>query len=278
MTDKLPHAFYYASGYRPSGERAVRIDMLERLAGLVRTARTESKTREGFEATAQMMSLVGCSGEEFEAILRSLGFRKHMVKRKIETPAPVAPTDKAPDQTTEKTIVDASPADKVETTADAPTAAAEASAEDTASSPPQSEMAEDQNTPPSADAKAAPADDKPAEDKPAADKPGEVPEADGAPSEIEIALWRPAPRKPAHAQKRDGKFSGKPGERGKGKKAHPRKNDKTRAAGKPGVQRRRPPREKKADPNSPFAVLAGLKAELSNAEKEPKAKTPETAE
>ena len=87
-TDKLPHAYYYASGYRPSGERAVRIDMLERLAGLIRTARNEAKTREGFEATSQMMSLVGCSGDEFESILRSLGFRKHVVKRKIEASEP----------------------------------------------------------------------------------------------------------------------------------------------------------------------------------------------
>ena len=39
-----------------------------------------------------------------------------------------------------------------------------------------------------------------------------------------------------------------------------------------------PRREKKADPNSPFAVLAGLKAELSSAQKNNKAKEPEKAE
>ncbi len=81
LDNDLPHAYYYASGYRPSGERAVRIDMLERLAGLVRTAREAPGGREGFEATSQMMSIVGCSGEEFESILRSLGFRKQTVKR-----------------------------------------------------------------------------------------------------------------------------------------------------------------------------------------------------
>ena len=36
-----------------------------------------------------MMSLVGCSGEEFEAILRSLDFR--MQKRKVKKPAPISP-------------------------------------------------------------------------------------------------------------------------------------------------------------------------------------------
>ncbi len=73
-----PHALYYAAGFRPSGARAVRIDMLERLADLIRKER-EFSGREGFEATTQMMSLVGCSGEEFEAILQSLGFRKQMM-------------------------------------------------------------------------------------------------------------------------------------------------------------------------------------------------------
>jgi len=82
MIENTPHAYYYASGYRPSGTRAVRIDMLERLAGEVRTTREKYDRREGFEANAQMMSLVGCSGEEFEAILMSLGFRKNTVKRK----------------------------------------------------------------------------------------------------------------------------------------------------------------------------------------------------
>lgn len=78
----IPHAFYYATGYRPSGTRAVRIDMLERLAGLIRSARNTPEGREGFEGTQQMMSLVGCSGEDFESILQSLGYRKTTVNRK----------------------------------------------------------------------------------------------------------------------------------------------------------------------------------------------------
>ena len=275
MTDKLPHAFYYASGYRPSGERAVRIDMLERLAGLVRTARTEAKTREGFEATSQMMSLVGCSGEEFEAILRSLGFRKHMVKRKAAAPAPaaVAPHQTSPDApSTEKAETPA--AANAEKPAEAPAASgsdaspAETSSDHAAPATPQSAPTkEDLDAKPAQDAKTT-----------GEDKPDVAVETEAAPTEIEVALWRPAPRKPAHTQKRDGKFSGKPGQHGKGKKAAGRKNDNKRGAGKPGAPRRRPPREKKADPNSPFAVLAGLKAELSNAEKDSKAKSPETAE
>jgi ATP-dependent RNA helicase SUPV3L1/SUV3 len=82
MAADRPHAYYYALGYRPSGERAVRIDMLERLAQQIRSARDHA-SREGFEATPQMMSLVGCSGEDFEGILRSLGYRKNTVKRSV---------------------------------------------------------------------------------------------------------------------------------------------------------------------------------------------------
>ena len=100
-----------------------------------------------------------------------------------------------------------------------------------------------------------------------------------APTEIEIALWRPAPRRPAHAPKRDARPAGKQGERGKGKRAHDSKHDKGRGPKKQNAPRRHPPREKKADPNSPFAVLAGLKAELTNAKKDAKTnKASETAE
>ncbi|MGV6802549.1 MAG: helicase-related protein [bacterium] len=79
--EEVPHAFWYASGYRPSGTRAVRIDMLERLAQEIRTAREQADMREGFEATPKMLSFVGCSGEEFESILKSLGFRKNKVTK-----------------------------------------------------------------------------------------------------------------------------------------------------------------------------------------------------
>ncbi len=315
MSDKLPHAYYYASGYRPSGERAVRIDMLERLAGLIRTARNEAKTREGFETSSQMMSLVGCSGEEFEAILRSLGFRKHIVKRKIETPAPEAATADA------EPIRATSPGAAAPGAATAEAATSQATAPDaivndaaTLSSAPQSTEpasaltapveAPPESTPQTSHetiAAAAPAEPTPGAAAAAETKDGAIaaPEAAPAPSapadknaqeapvvqvadapkEIELSLWRPAPRKPAHAPKRDARSAGKPGERGKGKRAHDSKHDKSRGPRKQNAPRRHPPREKKADPNSPFAVLAGLKAELTNVKKDAKtSKAPETAE
>ncbi len=82
-----PEGFYRMCGYRVCGPRAVRVDMLERLSDLIRDRvfwkpRIPEERRPvgsveggGFTVVPDMMSLVGCSGEEFEAILVSLGFR-----------------------------------------------------------------------------------------------------------------------------------------------------------------------------------------------------------
>jgi ATP-dependent RNA helicase SUPV3L1/SUV3 len=88
-----PHGYYRVLGFRVCGPRAVRIDMLERLGDLIRERvfwkpRFDGEPRPagsieggGFTVVADMMSLVGCSGEEFSAILRSLGFR--MMRRPL---------------------------------------------------------------------------------------------------------------------------------------------------------------------------------------------------
>ena len=93
-----PRGFYGVCGYRICGTRVVRIDMLERLADLMRERvfwrpRFPDEARPagsveggGFAIVPDMMSLVGCSGEEFEGILRSLGFR--MQKKKMQTALP----------------------------------------------------------------------------------------------------------------------------------------------------------------------------------------------
>ncbi|MEM9705718.1 MAG: helicase-related protein [Pseudomonadota bacterium] len=97
VIEDLPHAYYYASGYRPSGVRAVRVDMLERLAGQIRSARNDEGSRGAFEASSQMMSLVGCSGDDFEAILKSLGYKKQTIKKRV--PKKPSGTTEAQDQT-----------------------------------------------------------------------------------------------------------------------------------------------------------------------------------
>jgi ATP-dependent RNA helicase SUPV3L1/SUV3 len=96
----LPRMFYRTIGYRVCGERAVRVDILERLADLIRPAltwRPGSPAPQpagafegiGFTVTQAMTSLTGSSGEDFASILRALGYR--MEKRpKPVTQEPVA--------------------------------------------------------------------------------------------------------------------------------------------------------------------------------------------
>jgi len=75
------------AGFRLCGERAVRVDIVERLSDLIRAALPRSPTpgpadeADGFVVTGQMTSLTGCSGEPFASILRSLGFVAHQVKK-----------------------------------------------------------------------------------------------------------------------------------------------------------------------------------------------------
>ena len=82
----VPKGLYRAAGYRVCGERAVRVDILERLADLIRPAiayrpgvtqgvpPAGAADQDGFVATGAMTSLVGCAGEDFASILRSLGY------------------------------------------------------------------------------------------------------------------------------------------------------------------------------------------------------------
>src|SRR5262249_13682501 len=82
-----PKPYWRAAGFYVAGSRAVRIDMLERLSDLIR-ARVAFRAAQGAEAPAGatgdggfrvvpgLMSVVGCSGEEFGSILRALGVRR----------------------------------------------------------------------------------------------------------------------------------------------------------------------------------------------------------
>ena len=83
---EIAKGFYRAAGFRVCGGRAVRVDILERLADLIRPAIAYrpgvtpgepppgAADGDGFVATRRMTSLVGCSGEDFASILKSLGY------------------------------------------------------------------------------------------------------------------------------------------------------------------------------------------------------------
>ncbi|WP_269931444.1 helicase-related protein [Aminobacter sp. HY435] len=91
--------FYKLAGFRNLGRRAVRVDILERLADLIRPAlawKQGTGTRpEGaydgsaFVVTPQMMSILGATGDDMEEILKGLGYRAEPkpaaeVKEKLE--------------------------------------------------------------------------------------------------------------------------------------------------------------------------------------------------
>jgi ATP-dependent RNA helicase SUPV3L1/SUV3 len=93
-------SLYRIAGYRVCGERAVRVDILERLADLIRPALAWRAGAAGpkppgaidgfgFTVTVGMTSLAGCSGEDFASVLRSLGYRMEQ-RRKPTEPPPAA--------------------------------------------------------------------------------------------------------------------------------------------------------------------------------------------
>ncbi len=95
----FPRPLYRVVGFRIAGQRAVRLDILERLADLIRPLIAWRATPEGapppagavdgngFMVTPAMTSLLGSSGEDFASVLKSLGYR---VERRPAPPKPVA--------------------------------------------------------------------------------------------------------------------------------------------------------------------------------------------
>jgi len=59
------------AGYHNAGERAIRIDMLERLADMLRS----EDSRGGFEAKADMLSITGMTLIQFSELMTGLGYR-----------------------------------------------------------------------------------------------------------------------------------------------------------------------------------------------------------
>jgi ATP-dependent RNA helicase SUPV3L1/SUV3 len=152
----LPRDAYRVLGYRQCGERAVRVDILERLADLIRPALSWRETSPGekpagafdgrsFVVTQAMTSLTGSAGEDFASILRALGYR--MERRPPPAPKPVvveAAAEAAPAETTsEVSSSEAVSSEAVSSEAMAEPAAATASeAAPTADAAPAAEVTE----------------------------------------------------------------------------------------------------------------------------------------
>jgi ATP-dependent RNA helicase SUPV3L1/SUV3 len=132
----LPRDAYRVLGYRQCGERAVRVDILERLADLIRPALAWRESSPGekpagafdgrsFVVTQAMTSLTGSAGEDFASILRALGYR--MERR---PPLPPKPVVEAPAE-----AAAADPAAAAEAAAETPSEATDTPAETAANAP-----------------------------------------------------------------------------------------------------------------------------------------------
>ncbi|KQB97293.1 disulfide oxidoreductase [Loktanella sp. 1ANDIMAR09] len=113
-------AGYYAmAGYRAAGDRAIRIDMLERLADMLR----DKDSRGGFEANPDMLSITGMTLEQFADLMTGLGYKAEKGERaKVKAAQPPQTPDApdAPQEMPDTPPVETPPDAPQETPADAP--------------------------------------------------------------------------------------------------------------------------------------------------------------
>jgi ATP-dependent RNA helicase SUPV3L1/SUV3 len=147
---QLPRDAYRVLGYRQCGERAVRVDILERLADLIRPALSWRETSpgekpagafdgRGFVVTQAMTSLTGSAGEDFASILRALGYRMERRPPLPPKPAPAvveaaaaeaAPAEAAPAEVASESLSEAAAIEAAAATADVVAEDAPAAADD----------------------------------------------------------------------------------------------------------------------------------------------------
>ncbi|MCX8508353.1 MAG: helicase, partial [Rhodobacteraceae bacterium] len=83
---EVPKGNYILAGYHPAGARAIRLDMLERLADILR----QKDSRAGFEASADMLSITGMTLEQFADLMAGLGYKGEKAEREKVKAEPVA--------------------------------------------------------------------------------------------------------------------------------------------------------------------------------------------
>lgn len=294
--------FYRLAGYRSLGRRAVRVDILERLADLIRPAinwkpglgpRPDGAFDGGtFTVTPPMMSILGATAEDMEEILKGLGYRAEP-KPADEVKAKVDAFDTAAREAAEAKAA-AEAAQDGQAIADAD-AAGPAPSEAPEQAPVETEQDEAAET-------VAPASEEPqpvaevAEVPPAA-QPEEgagEPSADAQPTEPAeeakpVLIWRQGRFERQHQRsggrhgQRDQQARSARPEGGEGRKDDNRRFDRNRKGGKPAGDRferkgdrqdakgggkpkfeprKRDERPARIDPDSPFAKLTALRDQL----------------
>ena len=127
---------YELAGFKVAGRRAVRVDILERLADIIRplialnpvTHQGElppgAAEGNGFRVTVEMTSLLGTAGEDFASILNSLGYRVRRTPKVAAAPAVESTTTETVEATETSETIEATAG-----TADTDTAATAARAD-----------------------------------------------------------------------------------------------------------------------------------------------------
>ncbi|PSL17116.1 helicase-related protein [Shimia abyssi] len=231
-----PRGYHAMAGYRAAGDRAIRIDMLERLADMLRV----EDSRGGFEAKADMLSITGMTLEQFGDLMQGLGYKAEKGERaKVKVAAEAAPaTDTEEDaaKTVESASAEPVQADEsVETSEDVPSAVE---------------------------------GERPTEE-PVATEASDSEAVDAAEPEMEVFFtftWagRQANRGPRRGAPQGRREQGGNAPRGKGAKPQgkggkPKGKGPRRESG-PKQFQSRPPKQDKIDPDNPFAAaLMGLK-------------------
>jgi len=228
---EAPRGYYAMSGYRAAGERAIRIDMLERLADMLRA----EDSRGGFEAKADMLSITGMTLEQFADLMQGLGYAAEKGEREKVKAAPEAAT------------------------ADTTSAAAPAEAESEASDV----VAADETAPEAEVTPEAPVDAEVEDAAPGTETPAEP--------ELEVFYtftWAGRQGGNRNQQRRGGgqgqggqRRNERQGDKPRGKGGKPKgKGGPRRDNGPKQFQARPPKKEKAIDPDNPFAAaLMGLK-------------------
>ena len=75
ILDGVENTYYEVAGFKNLGSRAIRIDMLERLADLIRA----EDTKKGFKANSEMLSITGLSFIQLKDILENLGYKSENI-------------------------------------------------------------------------------------------------------------------------------------------------------------------------------------------------------
>lgn len=256
---EVPKSHYTLAGYHPAGSRAIRIDMLERLADILR----QKDSRAGFEATPDMLSITGMTLDQFADLMAGLGYKGEKAERaKVKTSEPVvvapavdpdAPQNPIPEEVSVLAPVPEEPQ-------------AEAAAPEMESfytftwAPKPRNPRPERGARPQGERRERPAGDRPRGERPQGDRPqGDRPQGDKPRGERPQGERRDRPQgegKPAQGKgdRSKGDRGGK-GDRGKGGD-RPDTN-------KPRQFEARPQRaEKPIDPDNPFAALMALKGKV----------------